>query len=110
MNCAQDSTGVVTGMNTSELLYNLYHCFVVWDPLTLMWAWTRTRHLMGKRKMQNLCVMQDVVYSFPVTCKEGKWSIVQGLQIDDFAAQKLKATGDELVEEKALALECLSES
>lgn len=64
----------------------------------------------GKRKTQNLCVMQDVVYSFPVTCKEGKWSIVQGLQIDDFAAQKLKATGDELVEEKALALECLSES
>lgn len=54
--------------------------------------------------------VQDVVYSFPVECKDGKWSIVQGLPIDDFAAAKLKATGDELVEEKALALECLAES
>ena len=54
--------------------------------------------------------MQDVVYSFPVECKDGKWTIVQGLPIDDFAAAKLKATGDELVEEKSLALECLAES
>ncbi|CAL8471685.1 g11227 [Coccomyxa elongata] len=53
---------------------------------------------------------KDVVYSFPAECKDGKWSIVQGLPIDDFAAAKLKATGDELVEEKALALECLAES
>ena len=54
--------------------------------------------------------VQDVVYSFPVECKNGKWTIVQGLPIDDFAAAKLKATGDELVEEKSLALECLAES
>ncbi len=50
------------------------------------------------------------MFSFPVECKDGGWSIVQGLKIDDFAAGKLKATGDELVEEKALALECLAES
>ncbi len=56
-----------------------------------------------------MCALQDVVYSFPVTCKDGKWSIVQGLAIDDYAAGKLKATGDELVEEKALALQCLEE-
>ena len=42
---------------------------------------------------------QDIVFSFPVTCKDGKWSIVQGLTIDDYAAGKLKATGEELVEE-----------
>ena len=50
------------------------------------------------------------MYSFPVECKDGGWKIVQGLQIDEFAAGKLKATGDELVEEKALALECLAEA
>ena len=44
-----------------------------------------------------------------MTCKDGRWSIVQGLTIDDYAASKLKATGDELVEEKALALQCLDE-
>lgn len=53
---------------------------------------------------------QDIVFSFPVECKGGKWSIVQGLQIDDYTAGKLKATGDELVEEKALALQCLAEA
>jgi malate dehydrogenase len=56
-----------------------------------------------------LCAAQDIVFSFPVTCKDGKWTIVQGLTIDDYAAGKLKATGDELVEEKVLALQCLTE-
>ncbi len=50
-----------------------------------------------------------VMYSFPVTCKDGKWSIVQGLNIDEFSAEKMKVTGDELVEEKELALLCLKE-
>ena len=50
-----------------------------------------------------------IVYSFPVTCSGGKWSIVQGLPIDAASAAKMKATGEELVEEKQLALECLGE-
>ena len=54
-------------------------------------------------------LLQDVVFSFPVTCKGGDWTIVQGLDIDDKSAAKLKATGDELVDEKQLALQCLQE-
>ncbi|WPT16893.1 Malate dehydrogenase, cytoplasmic [Picochlorum sp. SENEW3] len=50
---------------------------------------------------------KDIMYSFPCTCKDGKWSIVQGLTINDASAEKMKITGDELVEEKALAFECL---
>lgn len=50
---------------------------------------------------------KGVIFSFPCTCKDGKWSIVQGLDIDDRSAQLLKTTGEELVEEKALAEECL---
>ncbi|KAK9807554.1 hypothetical protein WJX72_002482 [[Myrmecia] bisecta] len=53
---------------------------------------------------------EGVVFSFPVTCKDGKWQIVQGLPLDDASAAKLKTTGDELVEEKALALQCLEEA
>lgn len=49
-----------------------------------------------------------LVYSFPVTCKDGKWSIVQGLTIDEFSAAKLKATAEELQEEKDLAYECFA--
>lgn len=50
-----------------------------------------------------------MVFSFPVTTKDGTWSIVQGLPIDAVSASKIKASGDELVEEKELALECLQE-
>lgn len=53
---------------------------------------------------------KDVIYSFPVTCKDGKWTIVQGLPIDERSAEKMKITGEELVEEKQLAFECLGES
>lgn len=52
---------------------------------------------------------KDIMYSFPCTCKDGKWSIVQGLTIDEASAEKMKITGDELVEEKSLAMECLNE-
>lgn len=43
---------------------------------------------------------KDVVFSFPVTIKNGKWQIVQGLETDDFARKLLDATGQELEEER----------
>lgn len=45
-----------------------------------------------------------VMFSFPVTIKDGKWSIVQGLSIDDFARDKLNLTGKELCEERDEAM------
>ncbi|KAL9262519.1 Malate dehydrogenase-like protein [Drosera capensis] len=53
-------------------------------------------------------VPAGVIYSFPVTCKNGEWTIVQGLEIDEYSRQKLDVTGAELVEEKNLAYSCLS--
>ena len=54
---------------------------------------------------------EGLIYSFPVTCKAGgEWSIVQGLEVDAATAAKLKATADELVEERALALECIKDA
>eukprot|EP00898_Chlorokybus_atmophyticus_P007708 jgi/Chlat1/7939/Chrsp68S07377 len=50
-----------------------------------------------------------LVYSFPVTCKSGEWTIVQDLPIDQPSRQKMDATAAELQEEKAMALECLKE-
>lgn len=46
----------------------------------------------------------DVVFSFPVTTKNGKWEIVKGLAITDFARQMLDTTGKELAEEREDAL------
>ena len=44
-------------------------------------------------------VAKDIIFSFPVTCKNGSYEIVQGLTIDDFAREKLKVTEDELLQE-----------
>lgn len=49
-------------------------------------------------------VAKDVIFSFPVEIKNGQWKIVQGLTISSFAAEKLKITGDELLQEKEEAL------
>jgi malate dehydrogenase len=46
-------------------------------------------------------VPEGIVYGFPCTCKEGNWSIVQGLEINDFSRAKMDATAGELQEEAA---------
>ena len=42
-----------------------------------------------------------VIYSYPVTCKGGKYSIVQDLAIGDFQRERMQATEKELREERA---------
>lgn len=49
-----------------------------------------------------------VMFSFPVTIKDKKWTIVQGLPLDDFSKEKLAATGKELCEEREEAMTVLS--
>ena len=49
-----------------------------------------------------------IVYSFPVRCRDGRYEIVQGLEIDDFSREKMDATENELREERA-AIESLLE-
>ncbi|KAF5452682.1 hypothetical protein F2P56_027652 [Juglans regia] len=53
-------------------------------------------------------VPAGLIYSFPVTCRHGEWTIVQGLSIDEYSRKKLDLTAEELTEEKALAYSCLS--
>ena len=45
-------------------------------------------------------IAPGVIYSYPVTCKDGKYSIVQGLEIDAFSRAKMDATHQELLEER----------
>jgi malate dehydrogenase len=40
-----------------------------------------------------------LIYGFPCTCKDGKWSIVKGLEVNDFSRAKMDATAAELKEE-----------
>ncbi|KAF6175418.1 hypothetical protein GIB67_036509 [Kingdonia uniflora] len=53
-------------------------------------------------------IPEGLVYSFPVTCDKGEWSIVQSLKIDEFSRAKMDATAKELIEEKSLAYSCLN--
>lgn len=45
-------------------------------------------------------IPEGLMYSFPVTCKNGDYQIVQGLKIDDFSKEKMVATQKELEEER----------
>ena len=45
-------------------------------------------------------IAEGVIYSFPVTCKNGQYEIVQGLEIDDFSRQRMDETRAELQEER----------
>jgi len=47
---------------------------------------------------------KDVIFSFPVTCANKQWTIVKGLDMDDFSKGKIEQTGQELSEEKEEAL------
>ncbi len=43
---------------------------------------------------------EGVMYSYPVTCKGGRYAIVQGLSVDDFSRGRMDATHRELLEER----------
>lgn len=45
-------------------------------------------------------VAEGIISSFPVTAKNGKYEIVQGLEIDDFSRARIDASVAELVEER----------
>jgi malate dehydrogenase len=45
-------------------------------------------------------VEEGVISSFPVTCSEGSYEIVQGLEISDFSQGRIDATVNELKEER----------
>ncbi|MDJ0740159.1 MAG: malate dehydrogenase [Gammaproteobacteria bacterium] len=46
-------------------------------------------------------ISEGLIYSFPVTCADGAYQIVQGLDINDFSREKMQATEQELAEERA---------
>jgi malate dehydrogenase len=50
-------------------------------------------------------VADGLISSFPVTCRDGAYSIVPGLDIDDFSRQRIDATVSELIEEREAVTE-----
>ena len=52
-------------------------------------------------------IEDEVIYSYPVTCRNGDYQIVQGLEIDAFSRARMQATLAELREERAGVAELL---
>jgi malate dehydrogenase len=45
-------------------------------------------------------VEKGLIFSYPVTCKDGDYEIVQGLEISDFIQERINATEKELIDER----------
>ncbi|ERP92483.1 MAG: malate dehydrogenase [Alcanivoracaceae bacterium] len=45
-------------------------------------------------------IQEGLIYSYPCTCKDGDWTIVQGLEVNDFSRSRMQATEQELAEER----------
>ena len=43
----------------------------------------------------------EIIYGFPVTCANGEYTLVQGLEIDTFSRERMTLTLNELLEEQA---------
>lgn len=56
---------------------------------------------MGVYSQGQYGITEGLIYSFPCTCKNGDWHIIEGLDVSsDFSQQKMKATETELIEER----------
>lgn len=53
-------------------------------------------------------IEEGVVYSYPCTCKNGIYSIVTDLPVNDFSREKMKATEKELREERSAVEDLIS--
>jgi malate dehydrogenase len=45
-------------------------------------------------------IEEGIICSFPVTCSDGKYEVVQGIELTDFSKEKIQASVDELKEER----------
>ena len=45
-------------------------------------------------------IKEGVIYGFPCTCENGRWTIVQNLEVNDFSRQRMDASDAELREER----------
>ncbi|MCW8963306.1 MAG: malate dehydrogenase [Gammaproteobacteria bacterium] len=48
-----------------------------------------------------------LIYSFPVTCKDRSYEIVQGLEISDYSQEKMRKTEQELLDEREMIADLL---
>ncbi|EGC37719.1 hypothetical protein DICPUDRAFT_76668 [Dictyostelium purpureum] len=55
-------------------------------------------------------IESGIIFSYPVKCQNGKYTIIQGLSIDNFSKDKIEITRKELVEEKEAAFKFVGDN
>ena len=50
-------------------------------------------------------IPEGLIYSMPVTCSNGDYKVIEGLEINDFSRAKLDASAAELEEERKTVTE-----
>jgi malate dehydrogenase len=50
---------------------------------------------------------QDLMFALPITCENGEWQEVTGLEVSDFARKMISATEEELISEREAVAELL---
>ncbi|XP_021614109.1 malate dehydrogenase isoform X1 [Manihot esculenta] len=94
---------VILNLQTKSIFSFFFNALFPLYPRSNQGTWVS----MGVYSDGSYGIEPGLIYSFPVTCQKGEWSIVQGLNINEFSREKLDATAKELVEEKSLAYSCL---
>jgi len=81
------------------------------DHMKSLWSGTPTDDWvsMGVFSDGSYDTPEGVMFSFPVTIKNKQWSIVQGLELSDFAKEKLALTSKELCDEREEAMSVCKE-
>ena len=46
-------------------------------------------------------ISKGIIYSFPVTCENGSYSIVQNLEVNEFSKECMERSEKELLDERA---------
>jgi malate dehydrogenase len=52
-------------------------------------------------------INEEIIYALPITCENGQWNEITGLEISDFSRERMRLTEKELLDEKAAIADLL---
>jgi len=53
-------------------------------------------------------IPEGIIYSFPVTCENGNWTIVKNMEIPEYSRERMDISAKELLEEKEMCVQYLN--
>ncbi len=88
-----EARGASSAMSAASAAIDHVHDWVLGSPAD---DWVS----MGVRSDGSYGIEQGLISGFPCTCSGGEWSIVEGVEIDDFSRERIDASVAELASER----------